>query len=58
MITHASEYELLNKLNAINSDIEVADANDLAQLVSERERNLAKAHYKGARIYNTRSREF
>lgn len=58
MVTHASEYGLLRKLQAFESDIEIVDSNDMAQLVGESVRkNLDKAHEKAVRIYNTRSKE-
>lgn len=58
MITHASEYGLLRKFDALNSDLEICDPNDLAQLVGESvQKNLEKAHEKGVRIYNTRAKE-
>lgn len=35
MVTHASEYGLVRKFDALNSDLEVANPNDMAQLVSD-----------------------
>lgn len=47
LVTHASEYGLLKKIEALNSEFEIADPNDLAQLVGERVRkNLEKSHEK------------
>lgn len=58
MVTHASTYGLLKKLGAMNSDILVAEENDMAQIVSESVRkNMERAHEKASKTYNTRAKE-
>lgn len=55
MITHASQYGLLKKFDALNADIDIVEPNDIMQLISESvQKNLEKAYEKGVKIYNTR----
>lgn len=58
MVTHASQYKLLKKLDVVGSDIQLVDPDDMTQLIGESVRkNMRKAHEKGTRVYNTRARE-
>lgn len=58
MVTHASEYNLLRKLNAIGTDINITNPDDFSQLIADSvRRNLIKAHEKGVKTYNTRCKD-
>ena len=57
MCTHGSAYKLLDKLGMLTDDTLVKRTDKLASIREKIMRNLAKAHEKSAKTYNTRAKQ-